>query len=157
MTRAVVHFSAFREITPQLSILIILIHLIIICQLVRQSFAAFSSIFLTHSDRRRFMQHSRLGCKAASRCIIKLPAVSLPPAEKILFLSCVILILFQGIVSYYLSTPMISTSQSAPAGRSLTATHERAGFPVKYFAYTSLNAWKSAMSARKHVVLITSS
>ncbi len=43
-----------------------------------------------------------------------------------------------------------------PLGRSFTATQERAGFPVKYFAYTALNAAKSAISARKQVVFTTS-
>ena len=33
---------------------------------------------------------------------------------------------------------------------------ERAGLEVKYLAYTSLNALKSAISAKKQVVLITS-
>ena len=37
-----------------------------------------------------------------------------------------------------------------------TATQERAGLEVKYLAYTSLNALKSAISAKKQVVLITS-
>ena len=32
---------------------------------------------------------------------------------------------------------------------------ERAGLEVKYLAYTSLNALKSAISAKKQVVLIT--
>ena len=39
--------------------------------------------------------------------------------------------------------------------RSFTATQERAGLDVKYFAYTSLNGLKSLISAKKHVVLIT--
>ena len=37
-------------------------------------------------------------------------------------------------------TAIVSTSHKTPFGRSFTATQERAGFPVKYFAYTSLNA-----------------
>ena len=52
-------------------------------------------------------------------------------------------------------TAITSTSQSTPFGSAFTATQERAGFPVKYFAYTSLKAAKSAISARKQVVLIT--
>ena len=48
---------------------------------------------------------------------------------------------------------MASISQSTPLGRSFTATQLRAGLEVKYLAYTSLKAAKSAMSARKQVVL----
>ena len=36
-----------------------------------------------------------------------------------------------------------------------TAMQERAGLEVKYLAYTSLNALKSAISAKKQVVLTT--
>ena len=50
---------------------------------------------------------------------------------------------------------MISTSTATPNGRSFTATQERAGLDVKYFAYTSLKGLKSLISAKKHVVLIT--
>ena len=50
---------------------------------------------------------------------------------------------------------MHSISQRTPFGRSLTAKQLLAGFDVKYFAYTSLNAAKSAISARKHVVFTT--
>jgi len=50
---------------------------------------------------------------------------------------------------------MHSISQRTPFGRSLTAKQLLAGFDVKYFAYTSLNAAKSAISARKQVVLTT--
>ena len=39
-------------------------------------------------------------------------------------------------------------------GSVFTATQERAGLFTKYFAYTSLNAAKSSMLLRKHVVLI---
>ena len=54
------------------------------------------------------------------------------------------------------TSAIISTSTKAPNGRSFTATQERAGLEVKYLAYTSLNALKSAISAKKQVVLITS-
>ena len=37
----------------------------------------------------------------------------------------------------------------------LTATQERAGLPVKYSLYTSLNATKSPISYKKQVVLNT--
>ena len=57
--------------------------------------------------------------------------------------------------TFYYLTAMISTSQRTPFGSALTATQERAGLPTKYFAYTSLNAVKSAISARKQVVLTT--
>ena len=50
---------------------------------------------------------------------------------------------------------MHSISQSTPFGRSFTAKQLLAGFDVKYFAYTSLNAAKSAISARKQVVFTT--
>ena len=50
---------------------------------------------------------------------------------------------------------MASISHRAPLGRSFTATQERAGLEVKYLAYTSLKAAKSAISARKQVVLTT--
>ena len=53
----------------------------------------------------------------------------------------------------YSTTAKISISTRTAFGRSLTATHERAGLLVKYFSYTALNAAKSAISARKHVVL----
>src|SRR5699024_1236630 len=52
-------------------------------------------------------------------------------------------------------TAIASTSHSAPLGRSFTATQDRAGLEVKCLAYTSLKAAKSAISARKQVVLIT--
>ncbi len=52
-------------------------------------------------------------------------------------------------------TAMASISHRAPLGRSFTATQERAGLEVKYLAYTSLKAAKSAISARKQVVLTT--
>lgn len=58
--------------------------------------------------------------------------------------------------SFYL-TAITSISTSAFLGNSFTATQERAGFDVKYFAYTSLNATKSLISAKKQVVLTTSS
>ena len=48
---------------------------------------------------------------------------------------------------------MTSTSQIAPLGRARTSTQERAGFSVKYRAYTALKAAKSLMSVRKHSVL----
>ena len=46
-------------------------------------------------------------------------------------------------------------SQSTFFGSCFTATQERAGLLVKYFSYTPLNAPKSAISARKHVVFTT--
>ena len=55
----------------------------------------------------------------------------------------------------YSTTAKISISTRTAFGRSLTATHERAGLLVKYFSYTPLNAPKSAISARKHVVFTT--
>ena len=56
------------------------------------------------------------------------------------------------LVLYY-TAAITSTSQSTFFGSVLTATQERAGLFTKYFAYTSLNAAKSFMSARKHTVL----
>ena len=53
------------------------------------------------------------------------------------------------------ASAMHSISQRTPFGRSLTAKQLLAGFEIKYFAYTSLNAAKSAISARKQVVLTT--
>lgn len=53
------------------------------------------------------------------------------------------------------TSAIISTSTITPNGRSFTATHERAGLEVKYLAYTSLNALKSPISAKKQVVLTT--
>lgn len=55
----------------------------------------------------------------------------------------------------YSATAIASTSQSTFFGSCFTATQERAGLLVKYFSYTALNAVKSAISARKQVVLIT--
>ena len=55
----------------------------------------------------------------------------------------------------YYTSAMISTSTATPNGRSFTATQERAGLEVKYLAYTSLNALKSPISAKKQVVLTT--
>ena len=55
----------------------------------------------------------------------------------------------------YSATAIASTSQSTFFGSCFTATQERAGLLVKYFSYTALNAAKSAISARKHVVLMT--
>ena len=52
-------------------------------------------------------------------------------------------------------TAMTSTSQRASFGRVFTATHDLAGFSVKYFSYTLLNSPKSPISARKHMVLTT--
>lgn len=43
-------------------------------------------------------------------------------------------------------TAIISTSQSAPAGSAVIATHDLAGFEVKYLAYTSLKSLNSAIS-----------
>lgn len=54
-----------------------------------------------------------------------------------------------------LKSTINSTSQSTLLGSCFTATQERAGFPVKYFAYTSLNTAKSLISARKQVVFTT--
>ena len=50
-----------------------------------------------------------------------------------------------------------STSQRTSLGSCLTATQLLAGFWEKYSPYTSLNAPKSAISARKQVVLTTES
>ena len=56
----------------------------------------------------------------------------------------------------YSSTAAISsTSHRTPFGSVFTATQLLAGFDVKYFPYTSLNAAKSLISARKHVVFNT--
>ena len=57
---------------------------------------------------------------------------------------------FKGKVFY--STATTSTSTRTFLGRLFTATHERAGLPVKYFSYTELNAAKSPISAKKQVV-----
>ena len=48
-----------------------------------------------------------------------------------------------------------STSHNTFFGNVFTATQLLAGFDVKYFPYTSLNAAKSLISARKHVVFNT--
>ena len=52
-------------------------------------------------------------------------------------------------------TAIASISQRTPFGSSFAATQLLAGFDVKYFAYTSLNAAKSAISAKKQVVFTT--
>ena len=57
----------------------------------------------------------------------------------------------------FYTTAITSTSTKAPLGRADTATQLRAGLPVKYLAYTSLNLAKSLISARKQVVFTTSS
>ena len=57
----------------------------------------------------------------------------------------------------FYTTAITSTSTKAPLGRADTATQLRAGLPVKYLAYTSLNSTKSLISARKQVVFTTSS
>ena len=54
---------------------------------------------------------------------------------------------------FYYTAAITSTSQRTFFGSVLTATQERAGLFTKYFAYTSLNAAKSFISARKHTVL----
>ena len=56
-------------------------------------------------------------------------------------------------VTYF--SAIASISQRTPFGRDLTATQLLAGLEVKYLAYTSLNAAKSPISAKKQVVLIT--
>jgi hypothetical protein len=63
--------------------------------------------------------------------------------------------LVESIIFAHRFSAITSISTSASFGRSLTATQLLAGLPVKYSAYTSLNAEKSAMSARKHSVLKT--
>ena len=50
---------------------------------------------------------------------------------------------------------MTSTSHRTFLGSVFTATQERAGLDTKYLPYTSLNAAKSPMSARKQVVFTT--
>ncbi len=55
----------------------------------------------------------------------------------------------------YSTTAITSTSQSTFFGNVFTATQLLAGLEVKYFAYTSLNAAKSPISARKQVVFKT--
>ena len=56
-------------------------------------------------------------------------------------------------ITYF--SAIASISQRTPFGRDLTATQLLAGLEVKYLAYTSLNAVKSPISAKKQVVLIT--
>ena len=51
---------------------------------------------------------------------------------------------------------MASISHSAFLGSVFTATQLRAGLEVKYWAYTSLKAAKSPISAKKQVVLTLS-
>ena len=58
-------------------------------------------------------------------------------------------------VRMFYSSAMTSISHRAPAGSVFTATQLRAGLEVKYFSYTLLKTAKSAISARKHVVLMT--
>ena len=55
-------------------------------------------------------------------------------------------------ITYF--SAIASISQRTPFGRDLTATQLLAGLEVKYLAYTSLNAAKSPISAKKQVVLI---
>src|SRR5699024_9725575 len=56
---------------------------------------------------------------------------------------------------YSSTTAITSISHSAFFGSVFTATQLLAGLEVKYLAYTSLNAAKSPMSARKQVVFTT--
>ena len=53
---------------------------------------------------------------------------------------------------FHSASATTSTSTRTSFGSCFAATHERAGFDVKYLPYTSLNAAKSLISFKKHVV-----
>ena len=72
---------------------------------------------------------------------------------KVIIASFYVLLSQTLLLVLYYTAAITSTSQSTFFGSVLTATQERAGLFTKYFAYTSLNAAKSFMSARKHTVL----
>lgn len=79
----------------------------------------------------------------AERFISTYPAVTLPSSTARLY-------------SYRL-TATASISHRTPLGSSFTATQLLAGLEVKYLAYTWLKSAKSAISAKKQVVLNTCS